>query len=705
MKEYLKKIDVRKALVVLCILALAFLAEWGFVLLSGDGLRYTETAFSADDFSYWEMEERNGGQYYMLAYNSYFYIDNLGGVPVYAVDIYMERPSEDATERVVKYTGTKDGIYGRYTAPLSPTADGLYTAVLEIEALDRLEIFPTERVRTLIGFDGARLNPYVGAARYSLARVILWGFLLSSLYILYKLVLKKVKEEKAAVGWLEVYCWAGTLLMLVLFQATRMFSSSRGLEQVLLPLGIGAFTALYLLVWLMAKKTRSTAARIAVAVAILGTLFAFANAPLQMPDENTHFMRAYAISQGDFTFDAGHVFPDDVHYLSEYFPAEFYHNVQSRGGGNILPRIIGYWRALDTPYSGEAYTTPLQLLFPYFPSAVGIAVARLFGANALICLYAGRLCNVAVFALCAYFALKWAARGRGALIALILLPLTLYVVASNSYDSMLLSCAVLFFGLLFKEDLRRRDLLLILLAFGFIVAVKPIYLTLAPLLFTIPKEQLAALKTRRVALFFVALGVGLLAWGGTMLYAEVFRYGIQPLPKLDGVDVQAQIMYVLKNPLRYLMVLLVDGYMNSFYITSFGLFGWLDVFAPFASLATPILLVVIGALYADQSGRGNNAGNWWVLLSLVLSYVVMVTGFYCSWSPLGGTSILGVQARYLLPVVPCAVLLLSRALSPLLRFRHTAPAQAGLRDAVAVYLCFAVSLLSACEVAVTYFLR
>ena len=44
-------------------------------------------------------------------------------------------------------------------------------------------------------------------------------------------------------------------------------------------------------------------------------LFAFANPPMQTPDETDHYLRTYAISMGRFDFDAQRGYPEDVDEL------------------------------------------------------------------------------------------------------------------------------------------------------------------------------------------------------------------------------------------------------------------------------------------------------------------------------------------------------------------------------------------------------
>ena len=77
-----------------------------------------------------------------------------------------------------------------------------------------------------------------------------------------------------------------------------------------------------------------------------------------------------------------------------------------------------------------------------------MALARLFGFGALGCLYGGRLMNLLVYTLLCYAALRSAKKCRPAFLAVMLLPMSLYMGASLSYDAVLLACYYLMLALL-----------------------------------------------------------------------------------------------------------------------------------------------------------------------------------------------------------------------------------------------------------------
>ncbi|MEA5050894.1 MAG: DUF2142 domain-containing protein [Oscillospiraceae bacterium] len=680
--------------------ALACAAELCFCALENrtgaDG--YALQSVGADSFETWEFEDRGGGDYYALANSSYFYAGGLGGAPASKIEVLLERGADDASACVLYCTGTVEGVYGDFIVPLTRQSDGTYVAYKTCSSLDAIRIYPTELVRTTVNFRGVVINPDVHTARFSAARCLLWASLLAAALALARLIAffgfgKGVRPSL----WLCVCAPLAAALLTATFAATRMYTATYGRENVLLPVVFAGFSLLYAAVWFCAVRLHTVHARAAAAALLIGALFCFANAPLQAPDEHAHFLRAFALSQGDFTYRYDYDYPDDVRHLTAVFPAKFYGDIQSAGKDSVAG-AIGRYIAAPGDADAPAVSTSVQLLLPYVFPALGMALARLFGANALYCLYAGRLMNVLAYAACVFFAVRMAARRRGPLLLAALLPMTLYMAASLSYDSMFFGAVVLFLGFMLKDGFSRRDLLLSAIVFGVIAMIKPIYLPLALLYLGIPKQQLRLRAPRPVGLLLLLAAGGVFA-GLALGYAGLAAAGIPPSYVPEGVNIASQIRYVLTNPVRYAMILLVDGWQNSFYLTGYGLFGWLDVRAPLTCLLTPVLLVAVAALCADERPAVRREGLLHAA-AVLLGYGLIVTGFYATWSTLGATSILGVQSRYFIPYLPLLCALLSRAFGPALSCRRPPAA----RDALCTALCAGLAALSAAELFTLYFL-
>ncbi len=422
---------------------------------------------------------------------------------------------------------------------------------------------------------------------------------------------------------------------------------------------------------------RGFAAKGAACIFLCGLLFVFANAPLQTPDETDHYLRTYAISLGRLDFDAGRGYPQDVSALLTAFPGAWVNAHTSVGvgtdpvtGGEQTYDTAGYAlkRWGDGPiqsvadsfaaYFGGESTEPVReplsfLILPFVPGAVGMALARLLGLGALGCLYGGRIGNLLAYTLLCRLALQKAHRARPLLLGFMLLPLSLYMAASLSYDATLLGGYYLMLALLTRRHWNTAAAAQYAAACVWVNVAKP-YLNLLwvllPLLVAAPDWQA---KGRRRHWCLGMLAGALAAAGLVEWYGRAFRHGYPAVIERQGgaaVDGAAQLGFILRNPLRYLAVVLGTLYENDGFLGQLGLFGWKDLPVPLLSLTGPLVLAA-GVLFsagAGQSlGRRRSAGLG--VFAAVYALGAM-TAMYITYTPVGMVRIVGLQARYFLPV-------------------------------------------------------
>ena len=283
-----------------------------------------------------------------------------------------------------------------------------------------------------------------------------------------KLSLPTVQQPAARWAFVLVLCAA---LGIVASYYWRVFYGldARGLAPLAVTgfcvgLSILAGTAALLL-----RRVKDFAKRGTACILLCGALFVFANPPMQTPDETDHYLRTYAISMGHFDFDAERGYPEDVNELVAAFPGAWVNAHTSAGVGtdpdthaeqayntagyalkqygkdgrveSIWDSFTQYlnWESRDS--AADSVTEPISfLILPFLPGALGMALARLLGFGALGCLYGGRLVNLLAYAAMCYAALRTAHKCKPAFLCIMLLPMSLYMGASLSYDATLLGC-------------------------------------------------------------------------------------------------------------------------------------------------------------------------------------------------------------------------------------------------------------------------
>ena len=378
---------------------------------------------------------------------------------------------------------------------------------------------------------------------------------------------------------------------------------------------------------LLLRRVKDFAKRGAACILLCGILFAFANPPMQTPDETDHYLRTYAISMGHFDFDAERGYPEDVNELVAAFPGAWVNAHTSAGVGtdpdthaeqayntagyalkqygkdgrveSIWDSFTQYhnWESRDS--AADSVTEPISfLILPFLPGALGMALARLLGFGALGCLYGGRLANLLAYAALCYAALRTAHKCKPAFLCIMLLPMSLYMGASLSYDATLLGCYYVMLALLTRAEWDDRTALWYALACVFANGTKPyINLLWVVLPFVVRRSEWKVRFSR--ALYAVLTAAGALALTfGVEQYGTLLRHNYGAIARQGGTTVNggAQLLFVLKNPLRYIAVLLGTLYENDGFIGQLGLFGWKDMPVAFISLTAPLVLLAAAAI-------------------------------------------------------------------------------------------------------------
>lgn len=456
------------------------------------------------------------------------------------------------------------------------------------------------------------------------------------------------------------------------------------------------------------RRLRGLPARGAVCILLCGLLFAFVNPPLQTPDESDHYLRTYAISMGRFDFDYNRTYPNDVAALLEAFPGAWVNAHTSVGigtdpdtgeekpydtagyalkqygdDGRVQGIADSFAAYQDSVSASETNLDPVHepvsfLVLPFLPGAVGMAVVRLFGAGALGCLYGGRIGNLLAYTLLCYGALRAARRYRSAFLCIMLLPLSLFMGASLSYDATLLGCYYLMLAMLTRDCWTTRTAVSYAAACIFVNIAKP-YLNLLwvllPLVVLAPRLWQA--KGRRWLWCFGMAGGSLAVTVGVEIYGRLMRHNYPLIARQGGqaVDGMAQLLFVLRNPLRTVAVFLGTLYENDFFLGQLGVFGWKDLPISLLNLLGPLSLLAAALLGAGPV-RGLGRRRWGGLLGFSVVYAAgAMAAMYITYTPVAMIRIVGLQTRYFLPVILTLTMLaaapLRRVLAPQLDTAHS----------------------------------
>ena len=399
--------------------------------------------------------------------------------------------------------------------------------------------------------------------------------------------------------------------------------------------------------------------------AFFGLSFIIIVPPFQGPDEFVHFKLAFKISEFDIFLEHKNgnsiaSFPDSLIALENPYNCIPF-NQESKC--QLEPLCF-----LEKLHPEPGSEVPFSFLAPsvspvcYIPQAMGIYTARMINMPVLLVFYFARLFNLIFFIIIIYFTIRITPVFKWLFFLLALMPMTLTLGASLSYDVVTIISSFLFISILlkvsFESNMTNRTFVFILFVSLILSLSKGgAYFLLLFLFFFIPVQK-AGTSRKYYLFFFLLLFINLTVFFGWNFC--VYKYSGQ-LTSYGGVNITSeQIKHILYYPFHYIKVLINTLFnFSGFYLETFvGKPGWLDTELPPLLINMYLLVLVFTALieFKKDIFIGRNRKIFLAFIFTVM-FLVLETVFYIFYTAItlgkvGHETVLGIQGRYFIPFSP-----------------------------------------------------
>ena len=244
---------------------------------------------------------------------------------------------------------------------------------------------------------------------------------------------------------------------------------------------------------------------------IFGPLYVFLNPPFQVPDEGSHIIRTYELSEFQFS-KTGKTVPASIYRLDSTFVRLHFDPDEKTSKQEIL----SFTKVELKPNVRRESNGP-DYIVPYLPQLTGLIIGKLFNSTPLILLYFERFFNLVLNVLIVFLAIRITPVAKWAFFLLALMPKTVFLMASVSYDAFLISCSFLLIALFlyysFKAGkLKWRDIGLLFFLSMLLALCKPPYFIIGFMFLIIPFRKIGSL-TKYLLIFSVFVVSMLLAQG------------------------------------------------------------------------------------------------------------------------------------------------------------------------------------------------
>lgn len=396
----------------------------------------------------------------------------------------------------------------------------------------------------------------------------------------------------------------------------------------------------------------------------LGIFSGFVMPPLCAGDEYAHFLESYQLSSKilhtPYQNEEGYV----LLRADDYDSAVYLHDAAS---------ISDWYETLekgnvtDMVPAGEKSTVVTRAWYAYLPSALMLALTRLCGGSGHLLLLLGRWTNLFLVTALIAISIRLIPRGKVFVACLGLLPETIYLANSFSYDGINLGICILlasYFYYLYDrpEKISWKQLVVCVVLCAMMIPIKTVYIWYVFLLLLLPIRKIA-LSKKILVLLLIGSGVVMLVIGIKLWPAisSLSTSGLAPSTgEMDGVSIS----YIMNNPKDFITVLgnslfpELAGfkYPERYLATSFGQVLAADRYAGRDLYTIPswMCTVIVFAAIISLHDTGENPISRRKRIGVAILGGGMVFGvfmaMYFASTLIANRKIYGVSGRYFLPV-------------------------------------------------------
>lgn len=397
---------------------------------------------------------------------------------------------------------------------------------------------------------------------------------------------------------------------------------------------------------------------------LFGLIFAFVTPPFQSVDENFHFYRAYAIASGQLTATkenslSGSELPKSISMLTQRYDG-LVKNINAKTSlAELKSNFNIKLEKSDTVFTGYS-NTALYSPAAYLAQSSGIVAGNFLNLPPLLLVYLGRIFNLIMYAILGYYAIKVIPILKPAVFLILLMPMNISLGASLSTDALLITLSLIFTGLILKyiaadEKLTYKNAILLSILAVALALIKH-HFFLLPLLFLIPRERFNGKYWQKLCLMILPAVFACLVW--SKIVSDLY------IPLREGADMYAQLSFIAHNFSAFAFVILKTVAVKTFriIITMIGVLGWQDTRLDILTyILYPAAIIYTALNYYDRNIILSKFQTIILSSTLLISYLLIVTYMYLSWSPVGSGIVTGLNGKYFITLLlPLLILIASK---------------------------------------------
>lgn len=399
-----------------------------------------------------------------------------------------------------------------------------------------------------------------------------------------------------------------------------------------------------------------------------GIILVFINPPFQAPDEPEHMFKMYGYTEGSYNFKikngwSGQILPVSFAKLYNYYDKYRL----TMGKTSLYQTNLASKIKLDKNNKAFLrYNVPAYTPLSYFPSFIVLWILKILNTAPVTMMYILRFYSLLSYMALCYTALKIMPCKKILLFLLATLPLNISQAAAVSTDGLVFGVVFIFLAYTLKlkfdnqiKTVSKKQIFIWAMLSIIVCILKFAYMPLILLYFLIPKSKFESEKTyykNFLLIFVINLILITLFLFSSLRFSDIRDYAYYH----NNKSVSVLIKNIILHPVNYANAVLQTT------IVSFKMYvqniisniGISLVVIPVFGTNLYWFLLFLCTLYKPEEEKDMNflvRDKIFMSAAILISYILILTSVYLVYQTY--PVILGMQGRYLTPLLPLILLL------------------------------------------------
>ncbi len=373
-----------------------------------------------------------------------------------------------------------------------------------------------------------------------------------------------------------------------------------------------------------------------------GLVMLIIEAPGSNPDEKYHYYSSFVLADkllGQFEYNG-----IDPEYAFDFYLKDGYvgfnantsyiktiEGLGKKTAGNNGERIYDVFK--------EPYVNPFSHIAP----AIGIAVGRILKLNFVTIYELGRICNMIMYVMLAYIAIKLIPDNKELMLLMAMTPMMMQQCTGLSYDAVVNGLSLIFAACILKASYEEqqvgwKNMAICVGILGILAVVKVIYVCLGLMIFIITGKNI-----KKAIPILAAPAILLLLIKGK----EIAAVGTQT----GGLYT---IGTIIREPIRFLRLILFtlenNGWLYLKEVVGNMFTGGFTSVSEWLTLAY-IFIICLCILSNRETIVKSKRNRIIIYLTVIAGFMAVLLAFTVAYTPYGSLVVMAVQGRYFIPFV------------------------------------------------------